>query len=294
LKRFTEKVVLSLDPDQAGKSAAERSSELLVSEGFQVNVAVLPSGADPDTFIRRTGAGAYKERLTSSQSYLDFILDRAAAGVDLNRPDSRKRFLDEMLRRAASIPDAATRDQFADRIAHKARITESVIRDEIRKAAAQRKVEAPAVAVSVNVRMRHDEQGLLWTLMHRPVEGLAAVAQIDPADLEGLIVAPILRLAASLGEMPPEALPELLRERLSEGERGLLERAAGAGAPSAPAAECVLALRRGRIRREIALVQEDMDRLQRESAADDESLNRLWQQKKELLQQLEALTQGTT
>ena len=55
LKRFTSKVVLSFDPDAAGQGAAARSSELLVAEGFQVNVALLPEGSDPDTFIRRQG-----------------------------------------------------------------------------------------------------------------------------------------------------------------------------------------------------------------------------------------------
>ena len=294
LKRFTSKVVLSLDPDAAGQGASARSSELLVAEGFQVNVALLPTGSDPDTFIRRNGAGAYRERLTGSQAYLEFILDRAAAGLDLNRPESRKKFLDEMLRRAASIPDAAARDQFADRLAHKARITESVIRDEIRKAAAQRRVDAPAVAVSMSLRLRPDEQGLLWTLVHRPVEGIAAVAQLDQADLEGLLSAPVIRLAASLGDMPPETLPELLRERLSEGERGLLERAAQADAPAAPAAECVLTIRRERVKREAVLVQDEIDRLQQGSLMDDATLGTLWRRKMELLQQLEALTQGTT
>src|SRR5262245_43490543 len=55
LKRFTSKVVLSFDPDTAGRSAAARSSELLVTEGFQVNVALLPAGNDPDRFIRTSG-----------------------------------------------------------------------------------------------------------------------------------------------------------------------------------------------------------------------------------------------
>ena len=44
-----------------------------------------------------------------------------------------------MLTVAARIPDAAARDQFADRLAHKARITEEVVRAEIRKAAVHRR-----------------------------------------------------------------------------------------------------------------------------------------------------------
>ena len=79
MKRFTSKVVLSFDPDTAGQGAAARSSELLVAEGFQVNVALLPEGSDPDTFIQRPGGRAYVERLTGSRPYLDFLLDRAAA-----------------------------------------------------------------------------------------------------------------------------------------------------------------------------------------------------------------------
>jgi NADH:ubiquinone oxidoreductase subunit E len=144
------------------------------------------------------------------------------------------KFLEGMLTVAATIPDAAARDQFADRLAHKARITESVIRDEIRKTAGQRKTVAPASAVPAVARVRMAEQGLLWALVHRPVEGLAAVAQLEAEDLEGLVAAPILRLAGGLLDMPPDMLPELLRERLSEGERAMLDQAAAAPAEAAP------------------------------------------------------------
>ena len=63
LRRFTSKVVLSFDPDAAGQGAAVRSCELLVAEGFDVNVVVLDKGEDPDTFIRRKGGDQYRERL---------------------------------------------------------------------------------------------------------------------------------------------------------------------------------------------------------------------------------------
>jgi DNA primase len=290
LKRFTSKVVLSFDPDAAGQGAAARSSELLVAEGFQVNVALLPEGTDPDTFVRRAGPQAYVDRLTASQPYLEFLLDRAAAGLDVTRPDSRKRFLDQMLSVAATIPDAGTRDLFADRLAHKARITETVIRDEIKRAAAARRTEAPPVAVPPVARLKPAEQGLLWALAHRPVEGLAAVAQLDPADLNGLIAAPILELAASLADVPPELLPALLKERLSDGERVLFERAARSDAAAGPAAGCVNALKVLRYDRERAAVQDEIDRLRDGAGRDDDGqLHVLWERKKELLRRLEEL-----
>ncbi len=291
LKRFAQKIVLSFDPDAAGQGAAARSSELLVAEGFQVNVALLPQGSDPDTFIRNEGGRAYVERLKGSRSYLEFLLDRAAERVDLNRPDGRRAFIGQMLTVAATIPDAAARDQFADRLAHKARITESVVRDEIRKAAAAKKTEPPAVSLPSSVRMLDAEQGLLWALVNRPVEGLAALAQLEADDVIGLMSAPVFALARSLADMPADVLPELLRERLSEGERALVARAAAREA-AAPPPDCVNALRRRRLERERAEVQEEIDRLQAGTRAGentDQRLADLWTKKLELLQRLEAL-----
>ncbi|MBI4486147.1 MAG: DNA primase, partial [Acidobacteria bacterium] len=113
LRRFTTKVVLSYDPDAAGQGAAARSCELLVAEGFDVNVVVLDKGEDPDTFIRHQGADRYRERLRSSRPYLEYLLDQAAAGLDFGHDESRRQFLAKMLAVAARIPEAAARDQFA-------------------------------------------------------------------------------------------------------------------------------------------------------------------------------------
>ncbi len=289
LKRFTSKVVLSFDPDAAGQGAASRSSEMLVSEGFQVKVALLPPGADPDTFVRTNGGRPYFDRLKASQPYLDYLLDRAAARHQVQTAEGRRAFLNEMLGVAATIPDAAERDQFADRLAHKARVTESVLRDEIRKAAAGRKKEAPPIAVRTSSRLLPAETGLLWALDHHPVEGLAALAQLEPADLDGLASGAILGLAASLADVPPDFLPGLLRERLGEADRALFERAAAAGAAPAAAADCVNALRRLRVERDRAAVQDEIDRLEQHSGASNEALAALWARKKALLQRLEDL-----
>ena len=286
LKRFTSKVVLSFDPDAAGQGAATRSSELLVSEGFQVNVALLPEGSDPDVFVRRNGGRAYADRLKTSQPYLEFLLDRAATKHDVRRPEGRRAFLNEMLAVAATIPDAAERDQFADRLAHKARVTEVVMRDEIRKAAAGKQREAPALAAPTVTRLRPAEQGLLWTLVHRPVEGLAAVAQLEEDDLTGLASAGILTLASSLGDVPPDFVPGMLRERLNDAERAMVDRAAAAGMPPAGPVDCVNAIKRMRIERDIAAVQEEIDRLQSAPGGSDDELAQLWTRKKELLTQL--------
>jgi hypothetical protein len=146
------------------------------------------------------------------------------------------------------------------------------------------------VAVPPVARVSAAEQGLLWALAHRPVEGLAAVAQLDAADMTGLVSGPVLELAATLADVPPEVLPSLLRERLSDGERAMFERAAGPDAPPGPAAGCVNALKVMRYARERAAIQREIDRLGESAAdADDGQLSVLWARKKELLRRLEEL-----
>ncbi len=281
LKRFTSKVVLSFDPDAAGQGAASRSSELLVAEGFQVNVALLPEGSDPDTFVRTTGGHAYVERLTGSRPYLEFLLDRAARAHDVTRTDGRKAFLTQMLAVAATIPDAADRDTFADRLAHKARVTEGVVRDEIRKAAVDRRRDVPASVVASNARLRPAEQGLLWTLAHRPVEGLAAVAQLEEDDLDGLVSAPVLRMAASLADVPPDLVPGLLGERLKDEERALLDRAAREEEAIAVPSDCVYRLKIYRMQRKLAELQDEIDR------SPSQDLRALWDRKMLLQRELD-------
>ena len=116
LRRFTSKIVLSFDPDAAGQGATVRSCELLVAEGFDVNVVVLDKGEDPDTFIQRNGGEEYRARLRTSRPYLEYLLDQAAKGVDFAHDDSRRQFLGQMLTVAARIPEVTARDQFADRM----------------------------------------------------------------------------------------------------------------------------------------------------------------------------------
>ncbi len=292
LRRFTDKVVLSFDADTAGQSAALRSGELLMSEGFQVNVTVLPAGEDPDTFVQRHGGASYVEKLRASQPYLDFLLDRGAAEHDVNRDDGRRAFLTQMLGVAARIPDATVRDQFGDRLAHRARVMEEVVRTEIRKAAVARRptLRDEVRALTGQGHVRPAEKGLIWALLRDAAVAQTALRGLDDGDLEGLATSPILRAARALGDWPAETMPQTLLERLTESERVLVSTLAEADTPPAPAAECVRAIKRLRYERERAAVQEDIDRLQRLGGPERmNEIDALWLRKKDLLQRIEAL-----
>jgi DNA primase len=266
LRRFTTKVVLSFDPDAAGQGAAIRSCELLVSEGFDVNVLVLDKGEDPDTFIRRHGPERYRERLRRSQPYLEYLLDQAAAGHDFASDESRRQFLGKMLSVASNIPDAAARDQFADRIAHKARVTEDVVRAEIRKAAVQRKTELTLRELPTFGALKNAEKGLIWGLIHASAEAVPALAELDPDDLSHLAGRDIFEMARGLQDLSPDRIPSALLQRLSTVNAQLVTSIAATPTPPAPPLECARALRRLRWERERAAIQREIDRLQREGA----------------------------
>ena len=295
LRRFAAKVVLSFDPDAAGQGAAARSSELMVAEGFQVNVAVLPTGGDPDNYIRKQGAAAYQELLRSSQPYLEYLLDRSASDADLSSDEGRRAFLSRMLTVAARIPDAAARDQFADRLAHKARITEEVVRAEIRRAAVHKQTDLAEVQRRVPSmgQIKVAERGLIWGLMHKVDVAVEALRDLELDDLDGLPTGEILRQAQSLHAWPSGSLPEALLQRLSTGEAALVaDIARQTGAP-ADAADCVRTLKRLRYDRERAALQREIDRLQEAGAAAHENeIVALWERKKHLLHRIETLTQG--
>jgi DNA primase len=293
LRRFTGKLILSFDPDTAGQGAAARSSELLVAEGFQVNVAMLPAGRDPDTFIQQEGIAAYREKLRNSRPYLEYLLDRAAERVDFSRDEERRAFLDGMLGVAARIPDPAARDQFADRLAHKARITEEVVRAEIRRAAVQRQTSLKEAETTRGIRLvgeiRPAEKGLIWALLNDPAGALASLAELDSADLDGLVTGSLLGGAREMAEWPSEGVTESWLERLSTAEATLVAAIRAQPGPLAPPRECVRAIRRLRYERERADLQREIDRLQDLGPAHTGQIDALWARKKDLLQRLAAL-----
>ena len=290
LKRFTSKVIVSFDPDPAGEGASARSGELLLAEGLQVNVAVLAAGEDPDTCIRRHGAAGYVEKLRASRPYLEYLLDREAAQRDLTRGDHQREFLTKMLHVAARIPDAATRDLFADRLAHRARILEDVVRTEIRKAAVARRTTLDDRQVSARPPVRTAEKGLIWALVRDTPSALGAIAELTDDDLAGLATAPILSTARSLADWPADTVLDTLRERLSTEEADWMASVGAQDQAPAPAAACGQELKRRGYERQRAAVQDEIDRCQQLGTPSAlAEIDLLWQKKMDLLTKLESL-----
>ena len=291
LHRFTRKVVLSFDPDAAGQGAAAKSCELLVDEGFEVNVAMLPAGQDPDTFVRQYGRPGYAERLKQSQPYLEYLLQRVAGGHNLNSDDGKVRFIGEMVPIAGRIPDEVLRERFADRLAQRTGIALEVVRGEIRKARGDKRVGVTIRDIPSIGQVTKAEKGLIWFLVHDPARALTALRDLDAADFDALSARSVLDLARKLDE-DRGFTPSVLLERLSMGEAQLVTAIASESEPPVHEAEdCARALRRARCERESGAVQREIDRLQQLGAADyGDAINALWAQKQLLLRRIADLS----
>jgi DNA primase len=290
LRRFAGKVVLSFDPDAAGQGAAAKSCEMLVGEGFEVNVATLPAGADPDIFVRRHGKQAYGQRLRESQPYLEYLLDRAAAGENLATGEGRARLVDRMIPVAARITERVRRELFVEALASKAQVSGDAVLAELRKSANRRPSAGPPLELPSFQHVTKAEKGLIWMLVHRPEPALTAIDALEEADFEGLSSRSVLDLARKLNENRGFS-PSVLLERLSMGEAQLVTAIASeTEAHAHEAEECARSLKRLRYERERAAVQREIDRLQQHGpTAEGEQLEQLLVRKYDLIQRIDGL-----
>lgn len=290
LRRFCSRTLLSFDPDSAGAGAAARSGELLLAQGFQVHVVQLPDGDDPDAFIRRRGGDAYRERLRAARPYLDDVLDRAAAGRDLSRAAEKRALLDRMKPVAQAIRDPVVKNEFLDRVEHRARLSEGMFRDELRQEDRPRRSDAQADIRRAQTALLPAEKGLIWALMRSTAAAQEVLSRLEPADLEDLQTARILRTARSLATVPAEGAPDALRERLDEEDAELLRTIEREAAAAADVEDCGTELRKRRYGREREALQEAIDGRQRDgSPAALAEIDGLWARKKELLRRIEEL-----
>ena len=149
LGRFSKNVVVNFDPDTAGAKATERTLGLLVEEEFQIKVLSLEAGFDPDLYVRRKGRDAYGEALRNSQRYFEYLIERTQAQFPIRSADGKVKAVNYLLPHIQRIPSRIIRDELAAEIAQKLGIDSSVLRQELKQAAATRSsaaLKAPAEA----------------------------------------------------------------------------------------------------------------------------------------------------
>lgn len=126
LRRFTANVILLYDGDEAGIHAAMRGTDMLLTEGMNIKVLLLPDGDDPDSFSRKHSAEELKEYISNHQTdFIQFKTDLLLRGV--SDPVKRSEAISNIIRSVSVIPNQITRDTYLHECSHRLQMSERTL-----------------------------------------------------------------------------------------------------------------------------------------------------------------------
>lgn len=137
IKRYTDRVVLCYDGDNAGLNAADKAFKQLTAQGLPVKLMHLPTGDDPDSFIKNHGVDAFRVLLESAKDYFDAKLDKELPGIDLTSATERAQLLKGLADSVSAMSDELVRDATIQNLAIRLRLGA----DDFRQAVARAKQE---------------------------------------------------------------------------------------------------------------------------------------------------------
>ena len=133
LRRFTHNITLLYDGDAAGIKASLRGIDLLLAEGMNIKVVLLPEGEDPDSFARHNNAQKYWEYIEAHQTdFIRFKTNLLMKDAE-NDPQKRSDVIRDIVNSIAVIPDRIVRQTYISQCAEQVKMEERIIAAEVGK-----------------------------------------------------------------------------------------------------------------------------------------------------------------
>lgn len=131
IHRFTDKVILMYDSDPAGIKAAIRGVDLLLAEGLDITIVLLPEGDDPDSFAQSHSSLEVEKYIEEKQQ--DFIKFKTEIllGESLSDPIARSNVIKEIVNTIALIPDVIRRMVYCQECSTLLEIKEEVLTQQV-------------------------------------------------------------------------------------------------------------------------------------------------------------------
>ena len=140
LHRFTQNITLLYDGDEAGIHAAMRGTDMLLSEGMNIMVLLLPDGDDPDSFARKHSSEELRKYIEENQT--DFITFKMRLTVEnQSDPVKRSEAISGIVKSISVIPQQLVRDSYITACAHKLNVKEDALISTMNKYIARDKEE---------------------------------------------------------------------------------------------------------------------------------------------------------
>ena len=266
LKRFTEQVVVNFDPDAAGRQATRRSLETLLENGFEVRVVALPTGKDPDLYVREEGVERYRERLKEALPYIEYLAREVAGRVDVSRSQGKVQALNEVLPFLARLDNPVRRAGHVEMLASVFGIEDRLVLQELKEAVRERRKDVGSRATAALSSTRRPESeaeaGLVRALMDDGGVRQALLPEINEADLSSARVRDIVRAVRRLAEKGDDVTYPRVGMEVGDDAKDVLTWIAAI--PHPPMTEdagrgCLNTLRAARITRQMTDIQRSLE-----------------------------------
>ena len=203
LHRFTSNITLIYDGDEAGIKASIRSTDMLLAEGMNVKVLLLPDGDDPDSFARKHNATEFRQYITDNEENFIRFKTSLLLKDTKNDPIKRAGLISDMAHSIGLIPNEIIRYACLKECASILHVDEQIIQNEIKKVVLQRKDEY------LEKRKKEQEEAAKVNAIQSTPEPTSSIPD------DGLIPPPPFPPEEVINEVPRETyLPQTGWEKL--------------------------------------------------------------------------------
>lgn len=133
MAKYTKKVVIAYDSDDAGQTAAKRAIPLLTEAGLEVSVLKMHDAKDPDEYIKKFGAAKFRELIEGSRGKFDFLCDGVLKKHDINIPDEKVKAAHEICELIAVIHSSVERSVYISKSAERLALDEKSLRSDVER-----------------------------------------------------------------------------------------------------------------------------------------------------------------
>ena len=133
VKRFTPNITIIYDGDEAGIKASLRGIDLVLEEGMNVKVLLLPEGEDPDSFAKKKGATDYLKYIEENEADFIQFKTRLLLKETENDPIKKAHLISDVIRSVSVIPDTIIRSVYIKECSRLLGVKEDILYTEVRK-----------------------------------------------------------------------------------------------------------------------------------------------------------------
>ncbi len=153
LRRYTEKVTVIYDGDEAGQNATMRAAGILRQAGIKIEIISLPAGKDPDDFIDSLGKEGFLHYIENNvSSYLEFNLKRQIQSAPLLDLDTKIRIINTFKDEIDNLNSWVEKDSYIKMLARKLKVEENIIYREFRSGNNQHQYRNNNIRIRDNIK----------------------------------------------------------------------------------------------------------------------------------------------